>query len=129
MTKTITIMPESNDTTLFVHLHDTIGVDDYMQIFDAPVRAIQKKNGWYNLLVYYDRDFKGWSEQAAALSFKCITDIGGTARRLAYVSPPDQRILLMKMMRPIIKAEIRYFNLEDLDEAIAWMQAYKPEAP
>lgn len=127
MTNTITIMPETSATTLFVHLHDTISVDDYIQFFDTPVRAIQQKNGWHNLLVYYDRDFKGWSEQAAALSFKCITDIGSTARRLAYVSPPDQRILLMKMMRPIIKAETRYFNLEDLDDAIAWMQAYRPE--
>ena len=120
-------MPQTNARTLFVRLHDMVDAQSYMANFDAPVRAIAQKNGWYNLAVIYDSDFKGWSEEAAALSFKCITEIGSTARRLAYISPPDQRILLMKMMRPIIKAETQYFNIEDIDDAIAWMQSYKPE--
>lgn len=122
---TITILPETDDTALYIKVRGTITLDDYMEFFDIPVKAIADRNGWYNLYVDHDPSFRGWAEDAACASFKCISEYGPRARRLAYINPPDSRRLLMKMLSPIMSAELRFFEDGQQDEAIAWMKAYK----
>ena len=125
MTKrTVTIMPETTETTLFVCLSGKVTKDDYMEFFDKPVKEIAYGQGWYNLCVVHDDDFQGWDEGAAYHSFECIAEIGERARRLAYVNAPDSRRLLMKMLSPIVKAELRFFDSEEKEEAIDWMLSY-----
>ena len=126
MPQTVFILPETNDTTLCLRLTGTITAEDYMQYFDVPVKRIADTNGWYNLYVYHDPGFQGWSAEAADLSFRCISEYSPRARRLAYVNAPDSRMLLMKMLGPMMKAEVRFFEDEQQDEAMAWMMAYKP---
>lgn len=126
--KTVEILPETNDTTLFIRLRGTVTEEDYMENFDKPVKEIAYGQGMYNLCVIHDESFKGWSEGAAYHSFECISEIGARARRLSYVNAPDSRRLLMKMLSPIVQAERRYFDAEEEEEAIAWMLAYPDEA-
>lgn len=126
MSQTVFVLPETNETTLFLRLTGTITAEDYMAHFDRHVKHIADTNGWYNLFVLHDPDFVGWSQEAADLSFRCISEYSPKARRLAYVNAPDSRMLLMKMLGPIMHAEIRFFDLEQKDEAIKWMKAYEP---
>lgn len=124
MTKrTVTILPETTDTALFLHLRGTITREDYLEFFDGPVKEIADRNGFYNLYVYHDPDFIGWNEDAASLSFKCISEYGPRARCLAYVNPPDSRRLLMRMLQPIMHAELRFYEDSEQDEAKMWMQS------
>lgn len=127
MTKpTIIQLPQTDQTALFIQVSGTINRDDYMQYFDAPVRAICRDNGWYNLYIDHLPDFNGWAEDAAALSFKCISECGPHARRLAYVNPPDSRRLMMKLLDPIINAELKFFEDGEQDKAIEWIKSYRP---
>lgn len=125
MKKTITILPETNKNTLFLEISGRVTLQDYMENFDTPVYRMVKENGWYNLYVHYDRSHTGWDEDAAAASFKCISECGPKARRLAYVNPPDSRRLMMRMLDPIMHAEMRFFEDDEQEEAKAWMVAYK----
>lgn len=126
MTETVKILPETNETTLCLRLSGTVTAEDYMKNFDGPVKKIADTNGWYNLYVLHDDSFAGWSPEAADLSFRCISEYSPKARRLAYVNAPDSRMLMMKMLKPMMKAETRFFDLEEADEAMAWMMSYKP---
>jgi hypothetical protein len=121
MTRTVKILPETSNTTLCLALTGTVTKDDYLEFFDKPLRDILDKNGFYNLYVDYV-DFEGWSPEAADLSLKCLTACGPKARKAAYVNPPGKRVLLMKTLEPILKAEVRYFNAGEENEALSWIR-------
>lgn len=121
MTKTIITLPETTQTTLCLQLTGTVTAQDFTEFFDTPVRHMADTYNYYNLCVHYDEKFEGWSREAADLSFKCISQYSPKARRLAYVNAPDSRMLMMKMLEPIMKAEIKYFDEDARTEAIAWV--------
>lgn len=124
--QTVFILPETDDTGLFLRLTGRVAAADYLEYFDRKVKEIADSNGWYNLCVIHDEAFEGWSKEAADLSFRCISEYSPKARRLAYVNPPDGRTLMMRMLSPMMQAEVRYFDLEDKDAAVAWVKAYRP---
>ncbi len=121
MTDTVTILPETTATTLCLRLSGIITAEDFSKNFGDRIKDITEKNNHYNLYILYDENYEGWSREAADLSFKNIAQYSPKARRLAYVNAPDSRILMMKMLQPIINAEVRYFNLSEKDEALAWV--------
>lgn len=123
MPHTITIMPETQGCTLCLRLTGTIAADDFINKFGDRVRDIAEKYNHYDLYILYDEHFEGWSREAADLSFKNIAQYSPKARRLAYVNAPESRILMMKMLKPMMNAEVRYYNLSEKDEALAWVKA------
>lgn len=123
MGQSVHILPESNDTTLFLRLTGTVTREDYLKYFMEPAKEIADRLGWYNLLVLHDADFSGWAPDAAEVSFKYLVEYCPKARRLAYVNASDSRLLLMKMLEPVMgNAQIRFFELDEMDEAIGWMR-------
>lgn len=127
MPETIIVLPESVEATLCLRLTGTITAEDFTRNFGDPVYKMADTYGYYNLYVYYDPDFEGWSREAADLSFKCISQCSPKARRLAYVNAPDSRMLMMKMLSPIMHAEIKYFEESDKEEALQWVLSYQDE--
>jgi len=123
MDKTVIILPETDQTTLCLRLTGMITRDEYRNNFDLPLRAMVAAHGFLNLCVIYDKKFEGWTPEAGDLSFKNLSDLGPNARRVAYVNAPDSRLLLMKMMDPVMKAEIRYFDLSEESTALAWIKS------
>ena len=125
MTSTITILPETTDTALCLQLTGMITPEDFTEFFGNRVEHMATTHNYYNLFIYYDLAFEGWSREAADLSFKNIAKFSPKARRLAYVNAPDSRMLMMKMLSPIMKAEIKYFDDAQKDEALTWVLAYQ----
>lgn len=123
--QTIEILPQTQAATLCLRLSGEITAQDFTDYFDTPLRNIIAKHGYYNLYIHYAPDFRAWSPEAADLSFKCISTCSPKARRLAYVNAPDSRMLMMKMLEPMMQAEIRYFDEEQRQEALDWVLAYK----
>lgn len=119
--KTVEILPETSGAVLCLRLTGTVTAEDYLTFFDAPLKAIVDKYGHYSLYVDYDPGFEGWSPEAADLSFKCIAECGPKARRCAYVNPPQGRFLMMKLLDPLLTAEVRYFNENQKSEALSWV--------
>ena len=109
---------------LFLRLYDAVTLDDYLKYFVQPAKKIADTNGWYNLMVIHDESFTGWTPEGAEVSFRYLVEYCPMARRVAYVNATDSRMLLMKMLGPVMKdAEIRFYELGQLDEAMAWMQS------
>lgn len=122
MPQSITILPETTGTTLCLNLTGVITPDDFRAYFEKPLLEILNRHNHYSLLVHYDSGFVRWEESAADLSFKCISACSSRARRCAYVNPPDSRIMMMKLLTPVMtEAEIRYFNSDQYDEALSWV--------
>lgn len=121
MAQTITILPETSGSVLCLNLTGAVDAAAFREFFDKPLNAILAKYGHYNLLVNYDAGFLRWEEEAADLSFKSIAACGPKARRCAYVNPPESRIILMKIMNPMLTGEVRYFNPDQKVEALTWV--------
>ena len=122
MTETITVLPQSNERSLCVRLSGMIDSAEYLEKFASAVERMAATNKDFDLLVFYDEQFKGWSREAADLSFKNFSQFSPKARRLAYVNAPQARVLMMKMMQPITEADVRYFERDELDDALSWIR-------
>lgn len=122
MTGRITILPETDDTTLCVRLTGHINARDYKQNYGQQIADRAKRHGFFNLLVYYDEHFTGWDADAAELNFKSICELADNARKLAYINPGESKIMLMKLAGPMLVADIRYFDAHELQTALEWIK-------
>ena len=125
MSSTIITLPETRDATLCLRLTGMITPGDFNEHFGNHVYRLVDTYGYYNLFIHYDEKFEGWSREAADLSFKCVSQCSPKARRLAYVNAPDSRMLMMKMLQPMMTAETRFFDEDEKDEALKWVLSYK----
>ncbi len=125
MSETISILPETHGATLCLRMTGMVSAEDFTKNFGSRVQDMAEKYDHYNLFVLYDENFEGWSREAADLSFKNIAQFSPKARRLAYVNAPDSRILMMKMLQPIMNAEVKYFDLHEKEQAMTWIMEAK----
>jgi hypothetical protein len=119
----ITVLPETDSHTLCVRLDGMLSLEDYQQNFYKPLQKIAAHGQPYGLLIHYGHGYKGWSKEAADLSFQSIIDYGKTARKIAYVNPPESKIFQVKMSRPLFGGEIRFFDGNDLPQALKWVKS------
>jgi hypothetical protein len=119
---TVTILPDSNDTTLCLRLTGTVTAEDFDRYFHQEIKKRVDKHGFFNMLVYYDADFKGWEPEAADLNFKSIIELASKPKKLAYVNPTKSKIMLMKLADPILGGEICYFEENELEQALQWIR-------
>ena len=122
MNRTVTILPGTDKSLLCLSLTGVVQAGDFTEFFEAPLNAIIARYDQYSLLVVYDKAFEGWSEEAAELSFKCISAISPKARKAAYVNAPDSRHLLMKMVQPLTLLQVRYFETGEEEDALNWVR-------
>ncbi|MGZ9108928.1 MAG: STAS/SEC14 domain-containing protein [Micavibrio sp.] len=121
MGQTVFILPESNETTLCVRYTGMVDAENYnthhyFQLLDRHARL-----GWFNMVVYYDDAFEGWTPEGAEANFKSMCEMGTKARKLAYVNPRERKVLLMKMLAGhLINGEIRYFETGEYADAVRW---------
>lgn len=120
--KSVSLLPESDDVTVCVRLTGLVTTEDYIQNYHNEIKRRAEKYGFFNLLVFYDENFKGWEENAAEQNFKSICELGDKPYKLAYVNPRESKIMLMKLAQPLMRAEIRYYDPGDLDEALRWIK-------
>ncbi|MGZ9108927.1 MAG: STAS/SEC14 domain-containing protein [Micavibrio sp.] len=122
MSATVELLPETSGSVICLRLTGTITAHDFVEYWEKPLKAIVEKYGYFNLYAYYDANFVTWGEEAADLNFKYFTALGPKCRRFAYVNPPQSRFLMMKLMSPILNAEVRYFNEGEQAQALAWVR-------
>jgi hypothetical protein len=119
----IITLPESDDSTLCVTYTNIVDVGEYETCVCNPIAEMVEKGHKFGMLVNYDEDYKGWSKEAAARSFRFIIDNARHARKFAYVNPPEARIFQVKMMRILFgRSEVRFFEAGKLDEALQWIK-------
>lgn len=123
MGKTIEILPETADSVLCLRFSGIITPEDFINELENPLLQIIEKYDHYSMYIDYSPAFIKWSPEAADLSFKCITACGPKVRRCAYVNPPQERLLMMKLLNPITtNADVRYFNNGEQQIALDWIR-------
>lgn len=118
----VTILPDSNETTLCLRLSGQVIAQDFDDYYHQEIKKRVETQGFFNLIVCYDPDYKGWTEEAAEQNLKSIFEMGSKPKKLAYVNPPMRKILLMKMTEKLLSGEIRYFEDGQYPEALKWIK-------
>lgn len=120
VTSSITILPQSDEYTLCLLLRGVITRADHQANLAAPMRERIEKNGYYNLVLIYDPDFEGYTPDGADSSFQSIKEMGLKARRIAYVNPTARKLFQTKITRNMLGGDVRNFEKDDVEKAIAW---------
>lgn len=121
--ETLVVMPESDDRTLCIEAKGYVRREEHTGKLRKGLERILEHYESYNLLLYYGTDYKGWEAEAAESSMESIIDYGKRARKLAYVNPPEKKIMQMKITADLFSGETRFFSKEDLAAAIAWVKS------
>lgn len=119
--ETVVILPQTAGKTLCVELRGVIERRDHQKHIRQNLNDIVSKHGAFNFLIYYGPDYKGWKQDAADSSMESIVDFGKYAEKLAYVNPPEQKVFIHKLAKPLFGGETRFFDEEELDEALEWV--------
>lgn len=118
----VVMMPESDTRTLCVQLVGTVTKGDYDANFYKPLQKFVDAETPFGLLIDYTH-YKGWHEDAAARSFESIIDHGKFARRMAYVAAPDSKVTQIKVAKPLLGGEVKFFKADELAKAVQWVKS------
>ncbi|HZM02642.1 MAG TPA: STAS/SEC14 domain-containing protein [Candidatus Saccharimonadales bacterium] len=116
----ISIIEKNDGKILEVHMSGKLTRDDYQEFIPVTERLI-KEWGKFNLVVVM-RDFHGWEIGAVwedvKWDFKHFSDID----RVALVGEKKWQAGMSKFCKPFTNAEIRYFDVRDIEQARLWVQ-------
>ncbi|HTK85866.1 MAG TPA: STAS/SEC14 domain-containing protein [Patescibacteria group bacterium] len=120
----VRVLPQTDDQTLCVEMSGLIRAEDHKRAFYDNLEKIIAKNGFYDLLIVHAPDFKGWEAGAADQSLRTIMELAKYGRRRAMVNPPEKIVLMQKVSGDkLFGGETRYFNVDQFDEALAWVKS------
>lgn len=123
MAVTIDILPpvlNEDRKILCINVKDKIEADDYGQLAPAMDRLIENQ-GQVDLLVQLE-NFSGWSAGAAWEDTKLGIRHFNDVRRLAIVGDSLWEKGMTLFVKPFTTASVRYFDVAETGEAIAWLR-------
>lgn len=101
-------------------ISDIVTLQDYDK-FMVYVKSAMETYGSFNLLFYYTSSFRGWEPAAADANMQAILEYGSGTKRLAYVNPPEKKIMQHKIAPDLFGGEMKYFTEAQLEEALEWV--------
>lgn len=116
------MLPESGGATVCMQFSGTITAEDHLILIETVERCV-KDHGYVDLLLYYNSSFNGWEPEAADANMKGIIEFGQFTRKLAYVNPPQKKIIQHKLTPDLFRGELRYFEESQLKDALLWIKS------
>lgn len=116
------IMPESDDRVLCVRVDKPVSPEGYSENFLPRLRAMIQAHGGIRLLIDF-HEYHGWEAEAALMNMAGMADFGRLVVKIAYVNPPKREMIRAKAAADIISGEMRFFDTDQLDEALRWVRA------
>ena len=117
----IRIEKEKTGNLVKVFASEKLTQEDYDQLIPVLEKTIED---WPNLRLYWEMEnFRGWSMGAA------FTDLGFDIRhatdisKVAMVGEKQWQETLTGLMKPFTSADVRYFSLEEREEALRWVMS------
>ncbi len=117
------ILPESEGKTLCIEIADRVSLENYTGILEPSVRKLIDQYGELNLLISYKPSFVGWDLDAAAQDLETMTEIGGFAKKIALVNPPERVLIRWQTLRPLLKGELKFYTDAEFDKALSWVKS------
>lgn len=112
-------MPETTDRALCVSIDGPVRKENFA-LTKLHCDEMLKRHNDIRLLILC-RNFAGWSEETSRLDMSFSLEYGTKMSRLALVNPPASLISLFKFKEVLHKREVRYYDADGLDEALAWI--------
>ncbi len=111
---------QSRGPVLGFRLSGTLHTADYAA-FEPAIQSAVERHGRLRLLLHFE-NFSGWDAGAlwSDLKFRALHFVD--IERLAFVGENGRDKALAMLLRPFTAAELRYFDVESLAEAWAWLE-------
>ena len=119
MNSTAHVDEEVHGKLLEVDLHGKLGREDYERFIPEIARMI-RKYGRIRVLVTM-QDFRGWDASALWEDIKWNATHFNEIERLAIVGEETWHKWMTGVCRPFTSTEVRYFMLNELAKARAWV--------
>lgn len=125
----VIILPESDARTICVLFNGPVSRDDHEKYLTGEVARRADKNGFFNLVIVYNDDHHFRDSEAAEVNIRGLMSYASRCTRAAYVNPTPRKVLQIKLLLPLFAGEVRFFNTEERDLAIAWAKQGRPTLP
>jgi len=120
----IEILPESEGNILGFRASGKLTDQDYRDVLIPRLEETAAEHGKVRFLYYLDEDFEGWEPEAMWDDFKVgVGKIKEDFERFALVGGPKWVEWAMKLDNYLMKAEVKTFPVDQLQEAWDWIRS------
>ena len=115
----VRIEREKTGNIIRTFVSDKLTKEDYEKMLPA---LQQTENEWDSVRWYFEmRDFSGWEPAAAFQDLKFDIEHANEMAKVAMVGTKKWEEWLTKTMKPFTSADVRYFDLQEREEALQWI--------
>lgn len=114
-------LPSGSPKIIGFRLHGKLHDEDYKS-FTPTVDAAVAAEGKINILAHFDTDFHGWDMHAMWDDLRFGMMHYKDFERIAMVGDRPWEKWLTMLYKPFTRAEVRYFDKAELDEAWKWVE-------
>jgi len=113
------IQIEEKENIIFSIAEKELKDEDYQRLIPLLKEKVKK----YGMIRWYFemRDFKGWSLSAMWQDLKFDAKNAENLEKIAMVGDKTWEENLTRLMKPFTRADVKYFPLEDREQAKAWI--------
>lgn len=111
---------QNHGPVLGFRLSGTLHSADY-EAFGPAIESAVERYGRLRLLLHFE-EFSGWDAGALWSDLKFRAQHFVDIERVAFVGENARDKALAFLLRPFTAAELRYFDVDDLGEAWAWLE-------
>lgn len=117
----IHIEKEKTGNLIKTLVSDKLTQEDYDKLIPILEQTLEE---WSNLRWYFEmQDFRGWSMQAAFMDLGFDIRHATDLSKIAMVGEKHWQETLTNLMKPFTSADVRYFSLEEKEEAMEWIRS------
>ena len=117
----VRIEREKNGNMIKTLVSDKLTKEDYDKILPALQQTV---NEWDSVRWYFEmRDFSGWEPAAAFKDLKFDIEHATEMTKIAMVGTKKWEEWLTKAMKPFTSADVRFFDLQEREEALQWIKS------
>ena len=117
----VRIEREKSGNVIRTLVSDQLTEEDYDKILPALQQTL---NEWDSVRWYFEmRDFSGWEPKAAFKELKFDIEHANEMAKVAMVGTKKWQEWLTTAMKPFTSADVRYFDLQEREEALQWIQS------
>lgn len=116
------IIPEwSTEEALWFKIDKPISQEGFDNNFLPKIKGLLDSGSGMRIGLYFEQ-YKGYERDAVGSELAALLEYGKYVNKIAVLNPPEKVILHFKLKQPLIEGEIKYFEMAQQDEAIAWLK-------
>ena len=121
----ITILPETEGSTLVIEAAGKLTTKDYEEVFIPKLNELIQQHGKIKLVFFLNESFGGWELGAMWDDAKFGMQHKNDFERIALVGGPSWVAWLTRMSSYFMNCELKTFAVSALKEAVAWTKQEK----